>query len=154
MGLLALLFMAFFVPQMLATIRSGATTGQPALPSAAMGMVMVVMFLTLGVFFVILPAVWTFFYNSRHVKATCEARDPVMRWTDACPLPVLAICLWSIVSAPMMLIMPITGRCVMPFFGTFLTGIPGALFCLAVAALWIYAAGPCINSNSGAGGCS
>ena len=38
--------------------------------------------------FVLVPAVWVFFYKSRHVKATCEARDPVTRWTDACPLPV------------------------------------------------------------------
>ena len=37
---------------------------------------MVGMFLVLGVVFVIVPAVWTFFYNSRHVKATCETRDP------------------------------------------------------------------------------
>ena len=55
---------------------------------------MVIALLFLGVFFVILPAVWIFFYKSRQVKATCEARDPVARWTDACPLPVLALCLW------------------------------------------------------------
>ncbi|MGP8202112.1 MAG: hypothetical protein ACLQU4_21705 [Limisphaerales bacterium] len=97
------------------------------------------MFLTLGVLFVILPAVWTFFYNSRHVKATCEVRDPIMRWTDTCPLPVLAICLWSLVSVPMMLIMPIVGHGVMPFFGIFLSGIPGSLFCLVIAAIWSYA---------------
>ena len=28
----------------------------------------------------------------------------------------------------------------MPFFGTFLTGLPGALLCLALAGLWAYAA--------------
>jgi len=98
------------------------------------------MFLVFGVFFVILPAVWTFFYNSRHVKATCEARDPVTRWTDACPLPVLGFCLWLVFSVPMMLIMPIAGHCVMPFFGIFLTGVPAAMLCLAIAALWSYAA--------------
>ena len=39
-----------------------------------------------------------------------------------------------------MLIMPIAGHGVMPFFGTFLTGLPGSILCLAIAALWSYAA--------------
>ena len=60
------------------------------------------------VFFILVPAVWTFFYNSRHVKATGEAPDPVTRWTDACPLPVLAICLWTWFCVPMMLILRLT----------------------------------------------
>ncbi len=136
MGVLILLCMAFFMPQMLANMPSGGTTSQ----QAAMGVVMVIMFLSLGVLFVILSAVWIFFYNSRHVKATCETRDPVTRWTDACPLPVLGFCLWLMFSVPMMLIMPIAGHGVMPFFGIFLTGMPGAMFCLAIAALWSYAA--------------
>jgi hypothetical protein len=110
------------------------------MPSAAIAGVMVGMFLVFGVMFVILPAVWTFFYNSRHVKATCETRDPVMRWTDACPLPVLGLCSWLAFSVPMMLLMPIAGHGVMPFFGIFLTGVPGTMLCLAIAAIWSYAA--------------
>jgi len=139
MGVVSLIFMGILMPKILANIPTAGATGKPALPSTAMGMVMVVMFLAFGVLFVILPAIWTFFYNSRHVKATCETRDPVMRWTDACPLPVLAICLWSLFSVPMMLVMPFMWHGVMPFFGIFLTGIPGTLFCLAIAAIWSYA---------------
>ncbi len=136
MGLIVVIFLAFFIPRLLANMPPGAAS-----PSAAMGMIiMVFMFLIFAVFFVILPVVWTFFYNSRHVKATCEMRDPVTRWTDACPLPVLGLCLFLMVSVPMMLIMPIAGHAVMPFFGIFLTGMPGAMFCLAIAALWSYAA--------------
>ena len=140
MGLFVLVFMAFLMPKMLANLSSSGTTSHPAMPAAAMVGMLVGMFLVFGVFFVILPAVWTFFYNSRHVKATCEARDPVTRWTDACPLPVLGFCLWLVFSAPMMLIMPIVGHGVMPFFGIFLTGVPAAMLCLAIAALWSYAA--------------
>jgi hypothetical protein len=139
MGLFVLLFMFFLIPKMLANLSSGGTTGHPAMPSAAIAGMMVGMFLVFGVLFVILPAVWTFFYNSRHVKATCEARDPVARWTDACPLPVLGCCLWLAFSVPTMLIMPIAGHAVMPFFGIFLTGMPGAMLCLAIAAIWSYA---------------
>jgi hypothetical protein len=140
MGVLVLICMAFFIPQMLANMPSGGTTGQPALPSAAKGLIMIFMFLIFAVLFVILPAVWTFFYSSRHVKATCATRDPVTRWTDACPLPVLGLCLLLVFSVPMMLIMPVADHGVMPFFGIFLTGTPGAMFCLATAALWSYAA--------------
>lgn len=140
MGLFVLLFMVFLIPKMLANLSSSGSTDHPALPSAAIGMVMVVMALIFGVLFVIVPAVWTFFYNSRHVKATCETRDPVTRWTDACPLPVLGLCSWLAFSVPMMLLMPIAGHGVMPFFGIFLTGAPGTMFCLAIAALWSYAA--------------
>ena len=79
---------------MLENIRATATPGQPAMPAAAIGVIMVITCLMFGFFFIALPAVWIFFYKSRHVKATCEARDPVTRWTDACPLPVLGLCLW------------------------------------------------------------
>jgi hypothetical protein len=139
-GLLVLVFMLFLIPKTLANFSSGGTPGHPALPSAAIVGMMVGMALFFGVFFVILPSVWTFFYNSRHVKATCEARDPVTRWTDACPLPVLGFCSWLAFSVPMMLIMSISGHCVMPLFGVFLTGVPGAMLRLAIAALWSYAA--------------
>jgi uncharacterized membrane protein len=140
MGLLVLVFMAFVIPKVLANLPSSGTTGHPAMPAAAMVGMMVGMFLVFGVLFIILPALWTFFYNSRHVKATCETRDHVTRWTDACPLPVLGFCLWLAFSVPMMLIMPIAGHGVMPFFGIFLTGVPGTMLCLAIAALWSYAA--------------
>ncbi len=140
MGVVMLVFLMCFVPKIMANLPSSGTAGQPAMPEAAKVGMIVGMLLTFGFMFGLLPAVWTFFYNSRHVKATCETRDPVTRWTDACPLPVLGLCLWAAFSVPMMLVMPITRHCVMPFFGTFLTGVPGALFCLALAALWSYAA--------------
>jgi hypothetical protein len=139
-GVLTSFFMAFLMPRILAHIPAGGTTGQPAMPPVAQSIAMAVMFLFLGVFFVILPSVWTVFYCSRHVKATCETRDPETRWTDACPLPVLGLSVLLMVSAPMMLLMPMSGHCVLPFFGVFLTGIPGAVFCLIFAAVWAYAA--------------
>ena len=140
MGIVMLIVMAFIMPKIMATLPTTAPAGQPAMPAAAMGVVMIVMFLFLGFLFIVLPAVWTFFYHSRHVKATCETRDPVTRWTDACPLPVLALCLWLMFSVPMMLLMPLMGHGVIPFFGKFLSGLPGSLFCLAIAVLWSYAA--------------
>ena len=140
MGVFMTLVMAFVIPKVLANLPADTTAGKPAMPPGAIAGIMVVMFLVFGVGFIVLPAVWTFFYRSPHVKATCETRDPVTRWTDACPLPVLGLCLWLMVSVPMMLVMPIAGHGVVPFFGMFLMGVPGTLFCLAIAALWSYAA--------------
>lgn len=140
MGVAMICFMAFLMPRMLANMPAGGTDGQPGLPSGMKEVVMAVMFLFIGVFFVIVPAVWIFFYRSRHVKATCETRDPVTRWTDACPLPVLGLCVMAMISEPMMLLMPFSGHVVMPFFGMFLTGIPGSIFWLAFAGIWFYAA--------------
>lgn len=136
-----LIFRVFFLPKELATAPSAGTPGHPAMHPGAMSVMAVVMLVMCDFFFVLLPAaVWTLFYNSRHVKATCEARDPVTRWTDACPLPVLGFCLWLMSSALTMLTSPIASRGVTPFFGTFLTGIPGTMLCVAVAAIWSYAA--------------
>jgi len=141
LGGFMMIVMAFMIPKMLAAIsRAGATGRQPHPAPPPMGMVMLVIFLVFGFLFVLLPALWTFFYNSRHVTATCETRDPMACWTDACPLPVLGLCLWLLFSVPWMLFMPITGHAVIPFFGMFLSGFPGALIYLAIAALWGYAA--------------
>lgn len=139
-GVMGIVSMAFILPKTLANLPSGGTPDHPAVPAAVMTGILAVVFVVLGIIYVILPAIWTYFYSSRHVKATCEARDPVKRWTDACPLPVLAICLWLIFSVPMMVVTPLVSHGVMPFFGMFLTGVPGTLFCLAVAAIWGYAA--------------
>ena len=140
LGIVTTAMMGFIMPKVMANMASAGTAGQTAMPSAAKDAVLVVMFLFCGIFMIVLPAVWIFFYGSRHVKATCERRDPLPRWTDACPLPVLALCLWLLFGVPMMLLMPIAGEGVMPCFGIFLTGLPGKLLCLAVAALWSYAA--------------
>ena len=101
---------------------------------------MAVMFLFLSILFIVCPLLWLLFYKSPHVKATCEARDPMTRWTDACPLPVLALSLWLLPGASMMSFMPVSANGVMPFFGMFLTGLAGSLLCLVMAALWAYAA--------------
>ena len=140
MGIFMTVIMPFFMAKVFTNLPPNAKTGQPDMPPAAITGMIIFMVLFFAIFFVLVPAVWTFFYNSRHVKATCETRDPVTRWTDACPLPVLGICLWLLFGVPWLLLMPIIGHGVMPFFGMFLSGLPGSLFCLAVAAIWIYAA--------------
>ena len=136
MGTCMTAVMPFFMAKVMANLPPNAKTGQPPMPPGAITAMVVGMTLFFGVIFVLVPAVWTFFYSSRHVKATCEARDPVTRWTDACPLQVLGFCLWTWLAVPMMLVMALTGLAVMPCFGVFVSGVPGALFCLVIAAVW------------------
>ena len=135
-GIVMTVVMPFFMAKVFANLPPDAKTGQPAMPPAAITGMVIGMTIFCFVFFVLVPAVWVFFYQSRHVKATCEARDPVTRWTDACPLPVLGFCLWTWLAVPMMLVMALTGLAVMPCFGMFVSGLTGGLFCLVIAAVW------------------
>ena len=91
------------------------------------------------VLYVIIPAVFVLFYGSKNVKATCEFRDSRVRWTDKCPLPVLALSLmfgfWA-VSMPF----TVFYGSVIPFFGFILSGITGAGVVLLVMLLAGYVA--------------
>jgi hypothetical protein len=140
MGVLMTVAMAFIMPKVMSNLPANAPAGQPALPPGAIAGMIVFMLLFFGVAFVLLPALWTFFYSSRHVKSTCLTRDPVPRWTDTCPLPVLGLCLWLLLGVPMLLLMSVAGLGVVPFFGEFLTGLPGSLMLVAIAAICAYSA--------------
>ncbi len=80
---------------------------------------------------VILPGIFILFYQSNHVKATCEHLDAHERWTDKCPLPVLALSIIFVSTIPSMLI-NLAHSAVIPVFGIFLSGIPGTILFLIV----------------------
>jgi hypothetical protein len=111
---------------------------QTAGPSASLALTVTEIFL--AVFFVILPGVLVFFYRSPHVKATCEARDPRIRWTDVCPSTVLANSLWLGVGALYILATPLMSPSFVPVFGYLVYGRPAALILFGYAALWFYVA--------------
>jgi len=93
----------------------------------------------LAVIYLVLPGVFVLFYRSRHVKATCERRDPHERWTDRCPLPVLAVSalmlffLYGVLSS-------VATNFTMPFFGTIASGVAGAAVVIPLAAVLGYLA--------------
>ena len=92
-----------------------------------------------GVFYIIIPGAFVLFYGSRHVKATCERRDPQVRWTDKCPLPDLAV---SLMTGLWVVFMPVMGiyDWAVPFFGSILTGARGVAIILAMMVLLGYLA--------------
>ncbi len=135
-GVIMIGWMAFLLPRIFQQPPPG---GHP-MPEGALTIALVVTLAIMGVMFVVLPGLLVLFYRSRHVKATCEARDPVERWTDACPLPVLALSLFLVFGMVSMVPMAVAYHGVMPFFGRLLSGPPGTALILAMIAVWGYCA--------------
>ena len=92
-----------------------------------------------AVFYIIIPGLLVLFYRGRDVKATCEHHDPQTRWTDQCPLPVLGTSLACVLWA---LCVPMMGSSnwTIPFFGTVLVGIAGAVTAVALCLILVWAA--------------
>lgn len=136
-GVVGSVIMAFMLPRMLHKI--GENTQAPPSAAGVVTGVMVVMVVFMGFFYLVVPGILILVYGTKNVKATCEARDPEIRWTDRCPLPVLALSLMLAFGMLGMLSMLLYG-CVLPVFGIILTGIPGLVGTLALVALWGYLA--------------
>ncbi len=86
-----------------------------------------------------MPALFLIFYQRESVRATCQRRDPKIRWTDRCPVPVLALSILmalSVVSMPSALVY----GPVVPLFGTFTSGPVGAAVILLVTLAMAYLA--------------
>jgi hypothetical protein len=114
--------------------------GQPTLPAFAQQGILIMMFAVLSFLFLVLPGIWVLFYGSKNVKATCEARDPVERWTDRCPLPVLALSLMLLFGGASILMNMVSLHGVLPFFGMLLSGPLGMAAWALFAAFWVYLA--------------
>lgn len=115
--------------------------GSPQIPPAIQIVGTIVALAIISVIYVVVPGLLVLFYRGKNVKATCEARNPVPSWTDACPLPVLALSfllgLGAVLMWPQLLI---NRHVVMPFFGRVLTGAPAILVLLLITGLWGYCA--------------
>jgi hypothetical protein len=93
----------------------------------------------MAVILIVIPGAFVLFYSSRHVKATCEQRDPHVRWIDKAPLPVITL---SSILGAVAVSMPFLAlyRWTVPFFGVVLSGIPGAVVVLVYVVLFAYTA--------------
>jgi hypothetical protein len=129
----------WIVPGMDAAMRAGAAqSGQP-MPASALVIAKVAIVGMALLFYVIIPAGLLLFYRSRHVKLTCEALDPVPRWTDRCPPPVLAVVLVQIIGAASMLMTLASYGSAFPLFGFLLHGIAAKAVYIgfALVSLWL-----------------
>lgn len=89
---------------------------------------------------VVFPGAMIFFYGSRDVRATCEARNPSPCWTDVCPLPVLGLGFWLGIESVTMLFEAGSADGAVPGLGHLVPGVGGSLFSVALAALGGYCA--------------
>jgi hypothetical protein len=139
--LVTVLITAVLPASFMAGFRQGASMNPNApAPSPALIAVILTIFIVLfSVFLVVLPLGLLLFYRTNNVAETFQHRDPQPRWTDRCPMPVLTISLLFACAAPYYLFMSFTTPLI-PFFGRYLTGIPGGLGCALLAGLDAYLA--------------
>jgi hypothetical protein len=134
-GVLSVLGLAWLLPGLLSQL--GPSEG---LPQGSLTVVLGILLVILSFFMILIPAVLVAFYRSANVRATCEAFDPEPDWTEACPLPVLTVSLWLMVSALFLIATPMAVNGTMPLFGGFASGLGGTLLYWVVAGLWGYGA--------------
>lgn len=129
-GIFAAVAVVFFLPGMFEQFAAagGPDSAQAAAFARGCTIVLVV------VLYILLPLVFLLFYRSPHVKATVEARDPRLRWTDRCPAPVLAASLLLGYGAVGSLITIATYQAV-PVFGQVLTGASAIAFMAVMTAI-------------------
>jgi hypothetical protein len=131
-GVCGFAMMLAFLPNVYGKIEAN---GQ--MPKAAITAMKYTMMVFLAVFYVVIPGIFVLFYSGKNVKATCEHRDPRQRWTDKCPLPVLAVSLVSAFTVVSMFSMGIY-KWTIPFFGRVLSGTNGAIAVLVLALVLVY----------------
>lgn len=90
------------------------------------------------VLMVLLPGLIVWLASRKGVRETVEFFDPRVRWTDACPTPVLAVSAWLASAAVMSLMYTAYG--ILPLFGFIFSGIPAVLGLLAVTAAFAWLA--------------
>ncbi len=93
----------------------------------------------IGLFGILLPLVLILFYRSPHVKATVNEADPVPRWTDSHPVPLLIFAVWMGFGALSVLLSSFMYKAIPLIGGTMLRGLPMFLFMTAMATFlfWI-----------------
>src|SRR6185437_15618371 len=111
--------------------------GSKEVSAGAMAVILTIGIAFAALFLIALPIAFLVFYSKQDVRETCRQRDPVERWTDRCPLPVLAMSLLFAFTAFYYLATGVA-KPLFPFFGVYLTGMRGTIGFLLIAALEAY----------------
>jgi hypothetical protein len=93
----------------------------------------------LACIYLVVPGLFLVLCHHKSVRATCERRDLKTRWTDRCPLPVLALSLMFALSVISMFSMA-AYHWTFPVFGVYVSGATGAAFVVLIAAVLAYLA--------------
>jgi hypothetical protein len=134
-GVIATIALAVFLPAGFMTAFRQAAANTPDTPPMSTGVMAVVLTFVIvffSILLVVIPLAFLLFFRRKDVEETCRRRDPVERWTDRCPLPVLAVSLLLAFGATYALLLAVTTP-MMPFFGKYLTGLPASAGLAVVA---------------------
>lgn len=134
-GVMSLAMIVLWMPNMSKVLAAQGET----MPPQAMTFMYVTMIGTMSCMYLVLPGIFIAFYQRADVKATCDAKDPNVRWTDHCPLPMLSLSLLLGFGATSVIWSASYGF-VTPLFGIILKGVPGALLFLGLSLLFGYLA--------------
>jgi len=133
-GILATPFMIYVAFVHLPRTMASVSPAPP--PAAAVFAAQAVALIIMLLFYLVIPGVLFWFYSRPNVKRTCEGRDPKVRWTDRCPLPVLTLSLMTALGGIFMVaVIPFLHA--FPFFGVFLTGVAAVALMLVYGALML-----------------
>jgi hypothetical protein len=136
-GVLVTVLMTAVLPMAMRTVLHAQpkAPGQSAAVSAGvMAVILTIIIALAALFLIVIPIAFVIFYGRSDVAQTCRYRDPVERWTDRVPLPVLGASVVFVAQALYLLSAGLTAP-LFPFFGRYLTGIPAVAGFFAVAAL-------------------
>jgi hypothetical protein len=136
LGSLGTIALTVLLPSAFMAGFTAAAASNPATPSVPRGVIAVILTVVIvvcAVFMVVLPIVFLVFYRRKDVEETVKHRDPSVRWTDRCPLPVLALSLLFMGGGVYYLLISVTTP-LFPLFGRYLTGLPAGI-CLVLLAM-------------------
>lgn len=143
MGALITVLLTAVMPVMMRTAmqaqRSAAGAPTPSLSTGVMAVVITLIIVFMAFFLIVVPIAFLVFYSREDVAATCREHDPVERWTDRTPLPVLGASVVFFVGAIYLASVGLTTP-IFPFFGRYLTGVVGGACFLILAAIEGYLA--------------
>jgi hypothetical protein len=137
-GLVHAAVTVFLLPAMMKWMMLGGDFGADVeqVYPIILGIVVAVM----GTFLVALPGALILFYGNKHVRATVEARDPHLSWTERRPQPVVLLSVSHAVLAYFLVVTGFMYRFTVPLFGVLASGWAGALLVLASTGISVYLA--------------
>jgi hypothetical protein len=121
-------------------MMSAAMAQQAKMPPQALVMMRIIMGVVIACIYILLPALFLVFYHHESVRATCQRRDPQIRWTDRCPMPVLALSIFFALTAAFCVPSMAVYGGVVPVFGVILSGAAGAAVTLLLTLAMAYLA--------------
>jgi hypothetical protein len=123
----------------MAQTQKNTGTPAPEMSTGVMAVVLTIVIVVMAFFLILVPLALVIFYGRRDVGETCRHRDPVERWTDRAPLPVLGASVVFLTQGLYMFSVGISTP-MFPFFGRYLSGIAGSAGLLLFGALDIFLA--------------